>query len=419
MEAIVIDVSPDYFVSLEEGDDLRTEADIEEMSMIEGMSLSSPPLTEPLDDQEPARPPRRKSSSVSSKILESESYHSAKEPVASIERNVDDFDMDIDIDSEAFADAISSARTRYESMAADEKMQKEMRKRSISGGSSLENGDSSLDSASGIQKKKRKGDKKSKKRRLGEKGSSEESTSAGKEDEQKQKYPLESKVSFADDEEVGEERTSSKTNKERLVHLLRQIADPVLVLREALIDSDFLFEDDNLINAFVSDNVVNPIQSLCELIAAIEEKALKSAGDRSLAQTVRISILETIGGPTEELLRGLELLRRQESDGTIHLNLSILESLVDPVDEILLGLAKLENELSGRNTSESPIVLERAIRTTERLGTTLKEINVDVGPIMLTALNAIHQTLDAYLNKVPLNQVSSVYLKMIDPIKNW
>ncbi|XP_058807501.1 titin homolog [Phymastichus coffea] len=407
MEAVVIDVSPDYFVSLEEGDDLRTEADIEDISMIEGTSLSSPQLTELSDDSKiPTRPARRKSSSVSSKIFEtqeSESYHSANEPVVLLDQDIDDFDMDIDIDSEAFVDAISSARTKYESMAVDEKMRKEMRKRSISGGSSLENGDSSLDSASGILKKKHKGEKKLKKQQLGEKESSEESTSAGK-DEYQHKDLLENKVSFMNDEEQEVERPSSRTNKERLVHLLRQIADPVLILREALIDSDFLLEDDKLIDIFVTDNVINPIQNLCELIAAIEEKALKSAGDRSLIQTVRISILETIGGPTEELLRGLELLRRQENDGTIHLNLSILESLVDPVDEILFGLAKLENELSGRNTSESPVVLERAIRTTDRLGKTLKEINVDVDSTMLTALNTIYRTLGAYLSEIPLNQ---------------
>ncbi|XP_031789478.1 titin homolog isoform X2 [Nasonia vitripennis] len=415
MEAVVIDVSPDYFVSVEEGDDLRTEADFEDMSIMDGVSLLSP-LTESIDDaREPTRPPRRKSAgSVSLKAqeqLESESFHSAKDPLTSSHKK-EEADVDMDVDSEAFADALSSARTRTESIAADTKDQKELRKRSMSGTSSLEAGDSSLDSVSGIMKKKKKGDKKDKKKsRLGEKGSSEES-SLGIEDEDHKKL-LETKVSFADDEE--EDKPASKANKERLVDLLRQISEPVLIIREALIDSDFLYEDDNLINAFVTDNIVIPIQNLCEMIDDIETKALKGAGDRSLLQNVRISILETIGGPTEELLRGLELIRREESDGNIHINLSILESLVDPVDEILFGLAKLENELSGRNISESPIVLERIIRTTNRLGTTLKEADTELKTAMGTALQKINHILNAYLNSITLNQFG-VWTENIDAV---
>lgn len=405
MEAVVIDVSPDYFVSVEEGDDLRTEADFEDMSIIDGFSLASPPLTGSFDEASvPTRPPRRKSGSVSSKIFEhqeSESYHSAKDPLSSIYRRKDDFDIEMDIDSEAFADALSSARTKMDSVGMDDQNRREYRKRSISGDSSLEAGDSSIDSASGIMTKKKKGEKSKKKSRLGEKCSSEGSTT-GLGDEIKQKT-LESKVSFADDEE--EEESSSRNNKEKLVDLLRQISHPVLIVREALIDLDFLFENENLINAFVIDNVIAPIQHLCELMADIETKALQRAGDRSLVQNVQISILETIGGPTEELLRGLELIRREENDGTARLNLSILESLIDPVDEILFGLSKLEYELSGQNLSESPVVLERTIRTVGRLGTTLKEVNSDIENPTITVLQKIHQTLNTYLNSVTLNQV--------------
>ena len=412
MEAVVIDVSPDYFVSVEEGDDLRTEADLEDMSMMDGVSLSSPP-TESMDDgRVPTRPPRRKSSSVSSKfpdLPESESYHSAKEPVTSLHHRKE-LDIEMDFDSEAFADALTSAHTKMGSIEMETKSQKELRKRSISGGSSLEANDSSLDSASGMIKKKKKEDKKSKKnRRLGEKGSSEDS-SIGVEDGNKSNKILETKLSLANDEE---EKSSLKTNKDRLIDLLRQISEPVLVVREALIDSEFLLEDANLINAFVTDNIVIPIQSLCELIGDIENKALKGAGDRSMTQNVRISILENIGGPTEELLRGLELIRRQENSSDIQTHISILESLVDPVDEIVFGLAKLEYELSGQNFSESPVVLERTIRTTNRLGLNLQEVNNEVGTKIFTALRKIHETLHAYLDSITLNQVKVLILIFI------
>uniref|UniRef100_V9IJA2 Stretchin-Mlck protein n=1 Tax=Apis cerana TaxID=7461 RepID=V9IJA2_APICE len=132
MEAVVIDVSPDYFVSAEDGDDLRTEADFEDVSIMDDVTrvFSSPEqdsrsslkrsarysLDE--DDKPPIKPPRKKSSSSSkseksekSQKIESESFHSAQRdepfspvspmsPVSSLKQD----------DSDTFADALSSAR---------------------------------------------------------------------------------------------------------------------------------------------------------------------------------------------------------------------------------------------------------------------------------------------------------------------
>lgn len=398
MEAVVIDVSPDYFVSVD--DDLRTEADVEDISIIDNASLSSPPLTESISDSKlPSRPPRRKSGSVTSKLLdlqESESYHSAKEPVSSPNHKKSGIEFDMDEESEAFADALSSARTKAESIAAEAKSQRELRKRSISDVSSLETADS-IDSYSGLHKEKK--EKTQKKRRLSEKEGSEDSLSETQE-EKKQKKTLEAELSVEEDDR------SAKSNKERFMDLLRHIVEPVLIIREALIDSDITLENENLINAFVTDNILSPIQNLCEVIAAIETKALQSSGERSLAQNVRISILETIGGPTEELLRGLELMKLPENNDNIQTKLSILESLVDPVDEILFNLAKLEFELTGHNGSETPVILERTVRTTERLGSSLKETNNKDETAMITALKKIHHTLTLYLESIVLNQVS-------------
>lgn len=399
MEAVVIDVSPDYFVSVEDGEDLRTEADIEDISINDGASFSSAPVTESNSDHKaPSRPPRRKSENVISKFQdrqESESYHSAKEPLSFPDHKKSEFDMEVE--SEAFVDALSSARMKAECIATEAKNQRELRKRSISDVSSLETADS-IDLESGEFKKKKEKISQ-KKRRLSEKGSSEDS-SAEIEEEKKRKKGL--AVEMSVEEEDGR---SSRSNKERILDLLRHIIEPVLIIREALIDSDITLENENLINAFVNDNILIPIQNLCEVIAAIETKALKSSGERSLAQNVRISILETIGGPTEELLRGLELIKLPENEGNIQTKLSILESLVDPVDEILFNLAKLEFELTGHNGSETPVILERTVRITERLGSSLKEINNESETSMTTALRKIHQTLSSYLESIVLNQV--------------
>ncbi|KOC67434.1 Muscle M-line assembly protein unc-89 [Habropoda laboriosa] len=218
MEAVVIDVSPDYFVSAEDGDDLRTEADFEDVSILDDITrvLSSPERDSRSslkrsarysledDDKPPTRPPRKKSSSSSksetcerSQKIESESFHSAQRdepfspvspmsPVSSLKQD----------DSDTFADALSSARLSM----SEHQVQKvyegvEERKRSLSGektaGSSIDDGiggDSSFDSVTGALKRKRHRKKKHKR----EKGSSEESSNASELDGKRRRSGSES-----------------------------------------------------------------------------------------------------------------------------------------------------------------------------------------------------------------------------------
>jgi len=185
MEAVVIDVSPDYFVSAEDNDDLRTEADFEDVSIMDDVThvLSSSERTERdsrsslkrstrynADDDEkvPNRPPRKKSTSLSSKSeksqrIESESFHSAQKdepplsPLSSLKQD----------DSDTFADALSSAHLSIteslvqKHMTSDQNRITDNRKRSLSTGRSTDSslddgigGDSSFDSIIGVPKKK-------------------------------------------------------------------------------------------------------------------------------------------------------------------------------------------------------------------------------------------------------------------------
>jgi len=183
MEAIVIDVSPDYFVSAEEGDDLRTEADFEDVSIMDDVThvLSSPDSRSSLkrsaryvDEEVPSRPPRKKSTSISSSKsekslrIESETFHSAQKdeaplsPLSSLKQD----------DSDTFADALSSAHLSITESLVQKHITSEhdiadTRKRSLSTGrstgSSLDDGisgDSSFDSMTGIPKKKQRKKKK-------------------------------------------------------------------------------------------------------------------------------------------------------------------------------------------------------------------------------------------------------------------
>ncbi|KOX71852.1 Muscle M-line assembly protein unc-89 [Melipona quadrifasciata] len=202
MEAVVIDVSPDYFVSAEEGDDLRTEADFEDVSIMDDITrvFSSPDQDSrsslkrsagySLDEDEkpPARPPRKKSNSSSksekserSQKMESESFHSAQrdEPLSPVSPMSPVSSLKQD-DSDTFADALSSARLSI-SENQGQKLYEDgrERRRSLSGektaGSSIDDGiggDSSFDSVTGAPKRKKHRKKKHKR----EKGSSEESS---------------------------------------------------------------------------------------------------------------------------------------------------------------------------------------------------------------------------------------------------
>ncbi|XP_033210455.1 titin homolog isoform X2 [Belonocnema kinseyi] len=438
MEAVVIDVSPDYFVTLEDGDDLRTEADVEDMSIVDDpanhtLSLSSSLPHESRveislieEDRPPIKPPRRKSGSIASKserseksdnkLQESESYHSAKEPLngAISTKKKDDLDMDIDVNSEAFDDALLSACSRAENNSI------EIQKDYFSGekhGSSFETADLSFDSAvtSGAIKKRSTRMKRS----LDEKGRSQEYTNEERKrirrSESEESSAIEIEKSQTDDES---EKSFLMSTRDIILNIFRQLSEPVLVIRDALVDFDSLlslaegsYEEQD---AFISENFVFPLQNLCEQLSVIEIQTLKNAGKRSLAQNARIAILETIGGPTEELLRGIEIIKRRGSADILKTDPVILEPLVDPVDEILLGLTKIEYELSGSSRAQKPIILERMIRTISWLGQHVE--TADASSVMINPLKAIYKTLDSFVNKITLNPINGTWTENMDAV---
>ncbi|XP_023315487.1 titin homolog [Trichogramma pretiosum] len=399
MQAVVIDVSPDYFASIEENYDQRTEADLEEISTIDVTTFSSPMSGSFDDEGTPVRPPRRNSEAITSKVQEhTESYHSAPERDISLNLPDNILNTEADTNAETFMDALSRAQP----CDSETRKKDHSRKRSNSGDSYGTATDLLLDQTSSPVKKKK-----------------EEMTYHTETEKQfGQKCDFEEpNLTFVDQipEDVMHQRSCSsmhsekeklflKNDEKQFIELLRKIAEPVLVVRRALIDSDFIFENEQLINSFVTENVLIPIQNLYDTVTDVESKALNNAEDRSFIRDISISILEIIGGPAEELLRAFELIHQENSDGSIRINLSILESLVDPVDEILFGLAKLEFDLCDQSISVNPIVLDRIIRTTSRYRDTLQKSDGNINETMMTALQKIHSALSTYLNKISVNQ---------------
>ncbi|KAL7299322.1 hypothetical protein TKK_0007901 [Trichogramma kaykai] len=399
MQAVVIDVSPDYFASIEENYDQRTEADLEEISTIDITTFSSPMSGSFDDEGTPVRPPRRNSEAITSKAQEhTESYHSAPERDISLNLPDNILNTEADINAETFMDALSRAQP----CDSETRKKDHFRKRSNSGDSYGTATDLLLDQTSSPVKKKKE----------------EMACHTETEKQFGQKCEFEEpNLTFVDQipEDIIHQRSCSsmhsekekiflKNDEKQFIELLRKIAEPVLVVRRALIDSDFIFENEQLINSFVTENVLIPIQNLYDTVTDVESKALNNVEDRSFIRDISISILEIIGGPAEELLRAFELIHQENSDGSIRINLSILESLVDPVDEILFGLAKLEFDLCDQSISVNPIVLDRIIRTTNRYRDTLQKSDGNINETMMAALQKIHSALSTYLNKISVNQ---------------
>ncbi|XP_063987212.1 uncharacterized protein LOC135167689 isoform X2 [Diachasmimorpha longicaudata] len=137
MEAVVIDVSPDYFVPNERFEDLRTEADVENVSIMEDPSQSnrssyssamgggqapSKPLRKrhkSVDSNSSKSDPSEKSHRKSMKTDLSDDYHSAKEPL-SLEEQFLLANERISLDSETTGDFNEALEaSNLESLIAD------------------------------------------------------------------------------------------------------------------------------------------------------------------------------------------------------------------------------------------------------------------------------------------------------------
>lgn len=278
MEAVVIDVSPDYFVSAEDNDDLRTEADFEDVSIMDDMTrvLSSPERDSRSslkrsarynvdeDEKVPNRPPRKKSMSLSlsksekSQRIESESFHSAQKdepplsPLSSLKQD----------DSDTFADALSSAHLSITESLVQKQMTLEHgttdnRKRSLSAGrstgSSLDDGiggDSSFDSMIGVPKKKQRKKKQHKDKNNSEKYSGPSDYEHGR-SESEDKVDMKINYQFTEsiekteiDNRNGIEAVKELFTKEKLLDNLKNVMEISSHVSEENQEStqDILFE---------------------------------------------------------------------------------------------------------------------------------------------------------------------------------
>ncbi|XP_011632760.1 titin-like [Pogonomyrmex barbatus] len=350
MEAVVIDVSPDYFVSAEDGDDLRTEADFEDVSIMDDVThvLSSPERDSRSslkrsarynvdeDEKVPNRPPRKKSMNASlskserSQQIESESFHSVQKddpplsPLSSLKQD----------DSDTFADALSSAHLSITESLVQKNITSEHadnRKRSLSAGrstgSSLDDGiggDSSFDSMTGVPKKMQR-----KKKQRKDKSNSEKYSDSS--DEQRKRSESEdnvnTKIKSQPVESVYETEMDNKNEAE--------------VVKELLFTKEKLDFQDNLksvneINSHVSKETKKSTEDILSEPRIALHKALELFHEKLILNAHTAPLFSDIYEQIDNIYQILETSKGIGADIEILTNLEIpLHTLLKKINEII------------------------------------------------------------------------------------
>ncbi|KAL6255445.1 hypothetical protein P5V15_013781 [Pogonomyrmex californicus] len=348
MEAVVIDVSPDYFVSAEDGDDLRTEADFEDVSIMDDVThvLSSPERDSRSslkrsarynvdeDEKVPNRPPRKKSMNASlskserSQQIESESFHSAQKddpplsPLSSLKQD----------DSDTFADALSSAHLSITESLVQKNITSEHadnRKRSLSAGrstgSSLDDGiggDSSFDSMTGVPKKMQR-----KKKQRKDKSNSEKYSDSS--DEQRKRSESEDNVNtkIKPVESVYETEMDNKNETE--------------VVKELLFTKEKLDSQDNLksvneINSHVSKETKKSTEDILSEPRIALHKTLELFHEKLILNAHTAPLFSDIYEQIDNIYQILETSKGIGADIEILTNLEIpLHTLLKKINEII------------------------------------------------------------------------------------
>jgi len=358
MEAVVIDVSPDYFISAEDGDDLRTEADFEDVSIMDDVThvLSSPEREASRsslkrsarcnvdeDEKAPSRPPRKKSMSISSskseksQRFESESFHSAQKeepvlsPLSSLKQD----------DSDTFADALSSAHlsvteSLIQKHIAAENNTTDNRKRSLSAGrssgSSLDDGIGidSFDSMTGVpkkkqRKKKQRKDKSSSEEYSGPNGYKEEIIEGKKEKELEEKIDTKLKprqhIVSVEETEIGVRNGTARETMKKLFIEEESLNGSRKETETA--DSDFLIEDRTL------EKIRKSTEDILQEPRVIMNKALEICEKIPDTSTQLFSIHRRFG----DIYQMLEV--SQKGDIEVLMNLEApLHALLTTINEI-------------------------------------------------------------------------------------
>lgn len=348
MEAVVIDVSPDYFVSAE--DDLRTEADVEDVSIMDDLTqvLSSPDRDSARgslkrsaryadeDEKVPSRPPRKKSMSASSSKsersprFESESFHSAQKE----ERQLSPLSSMKQDDSDTFADALSSTQLSVTESLVQKHVEsdaRENRKRSLgaedTSGSSLDDGiggDSILDSVAGAPKKKQR-----KKKRSRDKSSSSEEYSGPSDYERKNgelKDGIETKTGHRSMELIDKTTKVESTDEQKVIKespTREKLFDNSRDAKEAVPDSSIsrILEE---IREPIEDILLEPRIALHEALLSYE----------NLSDTFA-SRLFSIRQQFHDIYRRLEIPREKSLD------IETLVSLETPLRALLRAIGEI------------------------------------------------------------------------------
>lgn len=448
MEAVVIDVSPDYFVSAE--DDLRTEADVEDVSIMDDVThvLSSPERDSRSslkrlaryngeeDEKTPSRPPRKKSMSISSskseksQRIESESFHSAQKdeepPLSPLPSSKQD-------DSDTFADALSSAHLSItESLVQKKDILEECttidnKKRSLSEsrstGSSLDDGiggNSSFDLVTGVPKRKKQRRKKQHK----DKSSSEEYSGHSDYDRKRRRSKSEDEVDaiISDQPVNGTEPDVRYETEPKKLFIEEELPDNLKGAKEAVNISGGKESEETTKDILLESRVaLRKALKACEKVPETLVRQFSSIHERisdvcqivEVTQEKDIENLNKLEKPLHTLLKSLSKITSAEE---IEIIRNILEPSIVQLSDVVKNFGpSLQSTLTVLN-----IVNERIcnIPSETEKGNLIKSTSVTSGNISgeivdpLIDIQSAFSAIIDYMERSKLNNTPQEALKM-------
>lgn len=385
MDAVVIDVSPDYFVSMaDDGDDLRTEADIENVSIMEDYDITEK-VTSPPPPHVPPRRRRRSSSpreiSEKSRRLETtDSYYSLKEnqTLSSTKRNKEEFD------SEVFDDAMLSLGSHN----------KERRQEVVFSDDDENTATYSFDDA------------------LNFSGTSEQR-------QKQQTNQAETSGSQMYEDAKSTTRQQQLPRKQEVLDKIGKLLEPVLAVREALVNltgisllavNDSTGDDNN--SAYAIEQHLSNVEKILKAINTLSNEITEMENNESLpasSSPIYGALLKAITRPAKELFHRVAAIdaRDEWSASLIPEFDAILESLIEPTNDIVTELSRIEHKIAGSTKYEKPIILERTLQSIMYFSQFLDDISRYESvrkSYLIEQLYHLQQVLFTFVNNVQVNQ---------------
>ncbi|XP_077302252.1 uncharacterized protein LOC143922796 [Arctopsyche grandis] len=365
MEAILIDVSPDYFMSAEE--DMRTEADVDDMSIIEepgaiaNESFATPDILEIKTEEAlllPKRPPRKKSESAKS----GEDFFSiSKENVLSV-------------DSASEQQSFASLDRKEESGESKAEAQKDSSKKA--------------------------------KKELEVVVNVPEETMKKLVNLSKVYNVVKSHLQAVEEEVIMQAaKMSSAAAANKSLEIIASIHKPVEEL-QAIIkniqDENIILSEESLAEAYKT--FIDPIKNLHDSLAIVEKCVEMGGKSQTLVQRTSVCLIETLGKPMQNalnIIKDVDVILEKHITATNHREVDIL------VNDMITGLKMSEGTIKSTHLIQQATELNgEALPMNKQLKDKVKDKSAIVQNIWKPVLK-LENSVETIKNNICLDKNSS------------